>query len=107
MGALEPLPAVKVQQFATAGLSLDAARMQRLAPVKRYTFIAALIHGQGANKGSATPTRSEASPDADKVMQVEGEDPLRRPRVQLRAAVELPRPDEKLVVRPPAWEAEE
>ena len=47
-GALESLPAVKVQQFATEALSLDAARMQRLAPAKRYTFTAALVHGQVA-----------------------------------------------------------
>ena len=42
------LPAVKVQQFATEALSLDAARMQRLPPAKRSTFTAALVHGQVA-----------------------------------------------------------
>jgi TnpA family transposase len=47
-GALESLPAVKVQQFATEALSLDAARMQRLAHTKRYTFTAALVYGQVA-----------------------------------------------------------
>lgn len=46
--ALAALPAVKVQQFATEALSLDTARMQRLAPAKRYTFTAALVHGQVA-----------------------------------------------------------
>src|SRR4030095_11381818 len=46
--ALESLPAVQVQQCATEALSLDAARMQRQAPAKRYTFTAALIYGQGA-----------------------------------------------------------
>jgi hypothetical protein len=46
--ALAPIPAVKVQQFATEALSLDAARMQRLAPAKRYTFAAALVQQQVA-----------------------------------------------------------
>jgi len=47
-GALASLPAIKVQQFATEALSLDAARMQRLPPAKRSTFTAALVHGQVA-----------------------------------------------------------
>jgi TnpA family transposase len=46
--ALAPIPAVKVQQFATEALSLDAARMQRLAPAKRYTFATALVQQQVA-----------------------------------------------------------
>lgn len=46
--ALAGLLAVKVQHFATEALSLDAARMQRVAPAKRYPFTAALVHGQVA-----------------------------------------------------------
>src|SRR5262249_17861011 len=34
--AFATVPAVKVQHFATEALSLDIARMQRLAPPKRY-----------------------------------------------------------------------
>ena len=46
--ALATVPAVKVQQFATEARSLDAARMQRLAPAKRATLAAALVKAQVA-----------------------------------------------------------
>lgn len=46
--AFATIPAVKVQQFATEALSLDIARMQRLAPPKRYTLAAALVMTQVA-----------------------------------------------------------
>ena len=46
--ALELAPSVKVQHFAADAKSLDAARMQRLTPAKRYTFAAALVKAQVA-----------------------------------------------------------
>jgi hypothetical protein len=46
--ALAAVPAAKVQHFAAEAKSLDAARMQRLGPPKRYTLIAALIKVQVA-----------------------------------------------------------
>jgi hypothetical protein len=46
--ALELAPSVKVQHFAAEAKSLDAARMQRLTPAKRYTFAAALVKGHVA-----------------------------------------------------------
>jgi hypothetical protein len=46
--AFATIPAVKVQQFATEARSLDAARMQRLAPAKRATLAAALVKTQVA-----------------------------------------------------------
>lgn len=47
-GALEALPAVKVEPCATAALSRDAARRQRLAPATRSPCTAARVHGQVA-----------------------------------------------------------
>jgi hypothetical protein len=46
--ACATVPAVKVQHFATEALSLDIARMERLAPPKRYTLAAALVMTQVA-----------------------------------------------------------
>jgi TnpA family transposase len=42
------LPEVKLRQFALEAKSLDAARMQEMAPAKRYTLAATLIELQNA-----------------------------------------------------------
>jgi hypothetical protein len=46
--ALAMVPSVKVHHFAAEAHSLDATRMQRMPPAKRYTYAAALVQAQVA-----------------------------------------------------------
>ncbi len=46
--ALDSIPIIKVQHFASEAKSLDAARMQEMKPQKRYTLLAALVKVQVA-----------------------------------------------------------